>query len=624
LTITGVQLSFNQTTLITAGRQVMASYFDLPPQKAAPPATIEQLPQEQRKQLGRTSSLMSPAVTQILEGLVDDHSDSSSEEDDSLSEEEEDKEVSTPSKNTSAEKILQNKQKHNSAQAPRPSSLSPNRSRSHSKPSTKKISNKPSSARADGDNPGRLRNKQPHMARFHSLRSMLFQQKIEDRLKSATQEDTPSKTDSAETWKTQHEERQMHSPTTSEKHAQAKSGIGSRLKMTLRRMTTKDAGGMEKIKEDGTPVEFNDRPSTASSENEEKKEDEPKETNAHDAESIKDCDVEELVRWASRRGPSNDSEAPRDDIVESAKEEDDREELGDPDIKDLVRHARRKSAIKDVPKSSDEYTGYSDASTESDIELSSEDEEDADDLVRWVSRRERSKAGPVRRNLQRPELDSDVEEHYDSDVPELGRWFKRYDATSGESAATTPTKDTFEEQQIEEEEENRGRPRSRDLVEPPAQEKTHITPEDINELVRWASSKQLKRYDTPNSETQNHTETLDSEQYEKKHAVGMSIDKGSLSHSDVQDLIEHARRTSATTEEAKPDDTGVERGDLKKMQRENTPPVRDPQLELADKREEIKNKEKEREKEEHLGMSMQDASLSHGDIEDLLAHVRTT
>ncbi|EUC44498.1 hypothetical protein COCMIDRAFT_27201 [Bipolaris oryzae ATCC 44560] len=591
----------------------MASYFDLPPQKVAAPACMEQMPQEQRKQLGRTSSLMSPAVAQILEGLGDDHS-SSSEEDSGLSDNQEKRHPKSQSKkDTSAQKIQQKKQNFTSAQAPRPSSLSPNRSRSRSRSATRKVSNMPSSADANGASSDKPKNKQPHMARFHSLRSILFQQKIEDRLRTATEEDCKKEASAAETWQKQHKERQMHHPTTPEKHAQAKSGIGSRLKMTLRRMTTKDVGGMEKIKEDGAPVEFKDRPSTLSSENEEKQP-ESKKSNENDDASIKDIDVDDLVRWVSRRGSSG--EVQKDDIVESAKDE---SVLGHSDIEDLVHHARRKSSTKDAQEASDEHLGYSDASTEPDTDLSSDEEENADDLVRWISRREGSEAGPVKRNLQREELDSDVEEHYDSDVPELGRWYKRHDATSGESAATTPIKETFDLQQIEDEEENRGRPRSRELPESPTQEKTHLSSSDVDELIRWVSSKNLKRHDTPLSQAQTQTGTLDSAQDEKKQAVGMSLDQGSLSHRDVQDLIEHARKTSATADDTAPDASGIERGDLKNMHRENTPPTRDPQLELEGKREDIRNKEKE----EQLGMSLQDASLSHGDIEDLLAHVRS-
>lgn len=594
----------------------MASYFDLPPQKVAAPACMEQMPQEQRKQLGRTSSLMSPAVAQILEGLGDDHSSSSEEDSDPLDDQEKGHAKSQSKKDISAQKIQQNKQKFNSAQAPRPSSLSPNRNRSRSRSASRKVSNMPSSGDANGASSDKPKSKQPHMARFHSLRSILFQQKIEDRLRTATQEDSKKEASAAETWQNQHKERQMQHPTTSEKHAQAKSGIGSRLKMTLRRMTTKDAGGMEKIKEDGAPVEFKDRPSTLSSENEEKQP-KSKKANENDDASIKDTDVDDLVRWVSRHGSSG--EVQKDDVVEGAKDESVQDGLGHSDVEDLIHHARRKSSTKDVQEASDEHQGYSDAPTEPDTDLSSDEEENTDDLVRWISRRDRSKAGPVKRNLQRDELDSDVEEHYDSDIPELGRWYKRHDATSGESAATTPIKDTFDLQQIEDEEENRGRPRSRELPEPPAQEKTHLSSSDVDELVRWVSSKNLKRHDTPLSQAQTQTGTPDSAQDEKKQAVGMTLDEGSLSHRDVQDLIEHARKTSTTADDTSVHASGIERGDLKNMQRENSPSIRDPQLELAGKREDIRNKEKE----EQLGMSLQDGSLSHGDIEDLLAHVKS-
>ncbi|USP81716.1 hypothetical protein yc1106_08990 [Curvularia clavata] len=590
----------------------MASYFDLPPQKAAPPATIEQLPQDQRKQLGRTSSLMSPAVTQILDRLADDHSDSSSEEDGSISEDE-DPRIQPAKKDLSAQKVLQNKQKHCSAQAPRPSSLSPNRSNSKS---PKKISGQSTpTASTNEDSSGRPKNKQPHMARFHSLRSMLFQQKIEDRMKTAAQ-DCQAEAGAAEKWRAEHQERQMHHPTTPEKDAQAKSGIGSRLRMTIRRITTKDAGSMEKIREDGAPVEFKERSSGTSSEAEENQQIVSKKTKENDDDSIKESDVEDLVRWVSRRGPSSDVDAQKDEAVEDAKDSG-HESLGHSDVEDLVQHAKRKS---DAKGASDEHLGYSDASTEPDTGLQelSSDEEDAEDLVRWISHREGPKAGPVRRNLERSELDSDVEAHYDSDVPELGRWVKRHDGTSGESIATNTLEDKSEQQQIEEEELNRGRPRSREMSEPPVEEKSHITHDDIDDLVRWVSRKDLKRQDTPLSETQTKVESMEIDEDEKKKAVGMTIDDGSLSHSDVQDLIDHARKTSIVAESYNTDAGGVERGDLKKMQVENTPPVRDPQEELVGKRADIQQKEKEKQ----LGMSVEDGSLSHGDIEDLLAHVK--
>jgi hypothetical protein len=512
----------------------MASYFDLPPQQKAPAASIEQVPVEQRKQLGRMS-LMSPAVTQILEGLGDEHSDSNSSEGEASSEDL--RSIEYTSEHTNTHKTGQNSKKHMNDKVNQ-SSL-PSLNKSFSNTSTKKGSShgQQSSARTSGVSSAKQ--KQPGMARFHSLRSMLFQANIEDKMKTITQEDR--KDDNAATkWKSQHEERQMHHPNISEKDVNSKNGIGSRIRLTMRRMTTKDAGGMEKIREDGAPVEFNDRLSTASSDNEEdEKPHSLRKSRDSDSESINHSDVEELVRWVSRRDAPSDGEGRKGELVET-KADSGHESLGNSDVDDLVRYASRRSVPQVGPDTRDEHTGYSDASTESDSELeqvSSEEEENADELVRWISRREGPGAGPVRRNLQRPELDSDVEQHYDSDVPELGRWFKRHDGTSGESAATTPVHQSFDEA----EELERGRPRSRDSLS--MQDKRHMTHEDVDELVRWISRKDSKQQDAPIPESDDLA-TLNQNDEEKKQEIGMSVDQGSLSHADVEELIAHARKTS--------------------------------------------------------------------------------
>jgi hypothetical protein len=241
---------------------------------------------------------------------------------------------------------------------------------------------------------------------------------------------------------------------------------------------------------------------------------------------------------ASRDAPS-DGEGRKGELVET-KADSGHESLGNSDVDDLVRYASRRSVPQVGQDTRDQHTGYSDASTESDSEpekVSSEEEENADELVRWISRRDGPGAGPVRRNLQRPELDSDVEQHYDSDVPELGRWFKRHDGTSGESAATTPVRQSFDET----EELERGRPRSRDSMS--TQDKRHMTYEDVDELVRWISRKDSKQQDAPIPESDDLA-TLKQNDEEKKQEIGMSIDQGSLSHADVEELVAHARKTS--------------------------------------------------------------------------------
>jgi hypothetical protein len=443
---------------------------------------------------------------------------------------------------------------------------------------------------------------------------MLFQQGIENQMKTVTKEDCQTEKSAADKWHKQHEERQMHRTGTPEKDASGKSGIGSRIRMTVRRMTTKDAGNMEKIREDGAPVEFNDRASTASSDMEEKQ----RTRYESDEESMDHSDVDELVRWVSRRDPPSDGERRKDGEVET-KEDSGHESLGPSDVDELVRYASRKSDAKEDTKPNAAHSGYSDASTESDselVEVSSDEEEDADDLVRWISHRDGPKAGPVRRNLQRPELDSDVGEHYDSDVPELGRWFKRHDATSGESAASTPVKETFEEI---DEEEQRGRARSRESIEP-IKEKRHITDDDVDELVRWVSRKDSKQDESPAPGGETPIDRLKREEEEKQHQIGMSVGDGSLSHTDLQDIVEHARKTSGdATSSPPPAPFAVETGDLRVLKEEKTKAgtlPRNPQRDLEGQRESLDEKKQE------LGMSLDDESLSHSDVADLIAHVR--
>ncbi|KAG9193793.1 hypothetical protein G6011_03828 [Alternaria panax] len=592
----------------------MASYFDLPPsQKAAPAASIDQIPQDQRTQLGRMSNLMSPTLTQILEGLGDEHSDSDSSER-GLSEEDQHP-IQHTKKAVEPQRLSQDKQKHVAAQAPRPSSLSPSRSSLKSATNKSSIHSKPSSARGSGESSAKPRQKQPHMARFHSLRSILFQQRIEDQMKIVTQEDCQKEQNAADKWHKQHEERQMHHTRTPEKDGSAKSGIGSRLRTTVKRMTMKDAGNMEKIREDGAPVEFNDRASTASSDMEE----EQRNPCESDEESIDHSDVEKLVRWVSRRDSPSDGERRKDSSVVEAKEDSGHESLGPSDVDDLVSYASRKSDIKETNPFNDAHSGYSDASTESDSELrevSSDEEEDADDLVRWISHRDGPKAGPVRRNLQRAELDSDVGEHYESDVPELGRWFKRHDGTSGESAASTPVKETFSEI---DEEEQRGRQRSRESIEP-IQEKRHITDDDVDELVRWVSRKDSRQQESLAARDENPIDYVKGEEEEKQHQIGMSVDDGSLSNIDLLDIVEHARKTSGDTASSPPTElSAVETGDLKILRDEKTKavtPDRNSQLDLDGQRESLDEKKQE------LGMSLDDESLDHSDVQDLIAHVK--
>ena len=106
-----------------------------------------------------------------------------------------------------------------------------------------------------------------------------------------------------------------------------------------------------------------------------------------DNESINHSDVEDLVRWISRRDPASDGEMRKKGVVE-IKEDSGHESFGDSDVDDLVRYVSRRSDPKEEVENKTQHSGYSDASTEYDEEQqqdSSDEEEDADELVRWIS-----------------------------------------------------------------------------------------------------------------------------------------------------------------------------------------------------------------------------------------------
>lgn len=519
----------------------MASYFDLPTQQKTGAANIEAVPEEQRKELG-CMSFLSPAVTQLLDDLGQEKSDSDSEEG-NLSEDET-KRIDEHTKKNEPPKTSQTRGSTTQISTTT-SPLAPKQGNHSSDKKPARVKSPP--ARTGGSTSAK--HKQPHMARFHSLRSMLFSNTIEDKMKTMSQKDCENEEAAADKWKSQHAQRQMHSrPKTPEKDEQEKEhGIGSRLKTRIRRMTSKEVPTMDSLKEDGPAHDFSDHDSTASSANEaEPYQWKPREA---DEESINHSDVEDLVRWVSRRDPPSDGEARmsrKAPLMSETRADSEHDSIGNSDVDELVHWVSRKSSGPETKQ--DHLSGYSDASTESDSDMSREqdssDEEDADDLVRWISHREGPKAGPVRRNrdgtLNSPKTESCLS--YDSDVPELGRWIKRHDGTSGESGATTPVHDLAEE-------EERGRPRSRDAPTGP-QAKGHLTHEDVDDLVRWVSRNDSKQTSPPahDQETQNLSQQEDA----KKQQLGMTVDEGSLSHSDVKELIEHVKATDLSVQGSEP------------------------------------------------------------------------
>jgi hypothetical protein len=518
----------------------MASYFDLPPQQNAAAASIEGVPEEERRQMGRMS-ILSPAVTQILDDLGEAASDSESEEG-SLSEREDTRDPgeltqATDAPNSRRDHGLTTIKSAKSPQSSKKEDRSPNKRPVHSSLS-------PARAEESGSSKPRLKPKQPHMARFHSLRSMLFSNTIEDKIKSITQEDPDKEEAAAEKWKSQHDHRQMPSrPKTPEKDAQGKPhGIGSRLKTSIRRMTTKDVPTMQTLQEDGAAHDFSDHGSTASSDGEpEPYQWKPREA---DEESIDHSDVEDLVRWVSRRDPPSDGEtrASKTPAITLTGANDSHDSLGDSDVDELVQWASRKSSEPEIKQS--RHTGYSDASTESDSELideeDSSEDEDADDLVRWVSHRDGPSAGPIRQTRNRSPAGRSIS--HGSDIPELGHWVTRHDGTSGESVSSSHPRDSLDAP----EEPERGRPRSREgPASPRPKPKGHITHEDIGDLVKWVSRKDSKQQSqSPEKAQEEEEKKLLREEEKKKQQLGMSVDEGSLSHGDVQEIIEHVRSSS--------------------------------------------------------------------------------
>ncbi|KAF2025884.1 hypothetical protein EK21DRAFT_75344 [Setomelanomma holmii] len=555
----------------------MTSYFDLPPQQQARAASIGAVSEEEKKQLGRMS-LLSPAVTQLLEDLGQERSDSDDEEG-SLSEDDHTKQHAELTKKSELEKAHQGQ--HPNTHKPVKSSLSPNKG--DRSPQKKSAHVRLSPARAGGG--GSAKPKQPHMARFHSLRSMLFSSTIEGKIRTMSKEECDQEEATARTWKSQHEERQMYArPKTPEKDDQAEDGLGSRIKTKIRRMTSKEVPTMESLKEDGPAHDFSDHGSTASSDYEQEPQYRWKPREA-DEESIDHSDVEELVRWVSRRDPPSDGEARmKNPVILEPQNDSDHESLGHSDVDELVRFASRKSTGPAVKQ--DHHTGYSDASTESDSEMAKEqdssDEEDADDLVRWISHRDGPVAGPIRRRKEDDAESTKAESHisYDSDVPELGRWIKRHDGTSGESGGTSPVQDLLEEPE-------RGRPRSRDGPSPSRpHQKGHLTHNDVDELVRWVSRTDSKQSASPYHDQEG--KDLHHNEDKNKQQLGMTMVHGSLSHSDVKDLLEHVRSKS------------------KHYGQESTNLQQQPE-----------------QKRQQVGMTVDKGSLSHGDITELIEHVRT-
>ncbi|KAF9700433.1 hypothetical protein EKO04_001629 [Ascochyta lentis] len=496
----------------------MASYFDLPARSDAPTA-VHVLKEERGEQQG--SSLLSPQVSRILDDLQFDNKSSSSDgdEEDNSSTSESDEESGLPNDNSKTDYSFTRKVR----QGPLSTGSTAHGSKTLVKPAPKHIRTSPKTATGEESS----KSPRSHMTRFQSLRSTLFQSHIEDSMKKCHQE-AQSREEAATNWKAQHEKRQGYNrPHTPEKTPHEKDGFGRRVGMRIHRLTSKDPPTMASIEENTGNLMR--RESTASDDENELHGQPWKPRQSYES-SINHSDVDELVRWVSRRDPPSDGELRTSTVKSSKKEDSGHESLGHSDIDELVRHASRKSISTEPIVQI--HTGYSDESTASDSEQSQEDDEQEEDILsRWVSRRDGANAGPIRQQPSALQLEEDTEN--ESDVPEIGRWKTHHDDTSGESIAGS---DIAKKDDISVLEAKRGRSRERS---PKFEGKGHLQEDDVDDLVRWVSRRDSKQQSNP--DIQNEVLELQSQEDEKAQQVGMTVGNRSLAPEDIDDLLAHVR-----------------------------------------------------------------------------------
>ncbi|KAF3006547.1 hypothetical protein E8E13_005993 [Curvularia kusanoi] len=506
----------------------MASYFELPARLKS--QTAADASTEEREKL-RGASLLSPQISHILDSLeLEDKSSSSDEiEEDNSSGSENDEESRLSDDNTKIDNSISRK----SRQVPPSTANTVHGSKTSAKSGLKGIQS--TSGRSAGDKS--LKSPRSHMARFQSLRSSLFQANIENNMKKCHQE-AEAREKAATNWKAQHEKRQGYNrPHTPENAPSEKDGFGRRISMKVRRLTSKEPPTMANIEENtGTLAR---RESTASDDDDDNIHSTPWRPRQSYESSIDHSDVDELVRWVSRRDPPSDGERGTPDLKITRKEDSGHESLGHSDIEELVRHASRKSIALEpvIPP----HAGYSDESTASDSELSQEDDGQDEEslegsLSRWVSRRDGAMAGPVRqqRSAMQIEPDTDPDE---SDVPEIGRWRTHHDTTSGESLADTQ-KTVQGDDKSSVLEVKRGRSRERPST---FQDKGHLHDDDVDDLVRWVSQRDSQYPQNLDGQDAAAGLNLQEEEKKKKQKLGMTVDDKSLTPEDLEDLLAHVK-----------------------------------------------------------------------------------
>ena len=516
--VTFVSTNRRQTGRVAYVAAVMASYFELPAQSNAQAAV--NVSKGEHEEL-RGLSLLSPQISRILDNPQLEDKSSSSDKDESLGSEN-DEESRLSDDNTKIDDSISRK----SRQAPSSTANTLHGSKTSARSVTKSNLGHTAGEKS-------LKNPRSHMARFQSLRSSIFQANIENNMKKCHQE-VEAREKAARNWKAQHENRQGYNrPHTPEKTPDEKDGFGHRIRMKVRRLTSKETPTLANIEENtGTLMR---RESTASDDANETHGESWRPRQSYES-SIDHSDVDELVRWVSRRDPPSDGERGLSDLQATKKEDSGHESLGQSDIEELVRHASRKSIS--VEPAVPAHTGYSDESTASDSDLNDEDNGQDEDglegsLSRWVSRRDGAMSGPIRQkqSVMQIEPDTDLDE---SDVPEIGRWRTHHDITSGESIADGNT--IAKKDDISVLEAKRGRSRERS---PTFRDKGHLQDDDVEELVRWVSRRDSKQPSNPDVKDQ--IDDLKRQEDEKKKQLGMTVEDKSLAPEDLDDLLAHVR-----------------------------------------------------------------------------------
>lgn len=530
----------------------MASYFDVAPAKAGSRGTAaDYLDEGDRAAIG-DMGLMSPQVARILEAMeLEEGSSSESNDEGDDDDDVRHGENTSLSARGSPSQINAATNQHPSPQpvAARQSNgsllhkaLRAETTKQNAIPGTPPPSDQPT---LKSSKKSKSRQKQPDLSRFQSLRTMLFNSHIEEHMEK--QKEELAKEEAEKKWKKDFEARKGLERTPSSEKAEEKRGVMKRMGTKLKRLASKDVTSVNRAQHDSGNA------SSASSDDEpndqikkQRKHSNPKVDDTitdSDEEEINHSDIEDIVRWVSRKDPPSDGEARSKKetpaaLPTTAKEDSGHESLGNSDVDELVRWVSRRSSAtppQAAPpsKSSEPSTtttvaaggpqqhNYSSASTETDTSGPTVattrrrtrgdtiNHKDVDDLVRWVSSKEvptsSSSTDPkpshaattAHDDTAAPDLSSDEDEE---ETGELIRWVTHRDDTSGESDventttspashSPSPSPDKQQQQVPPQKKQGRGSALKQEVLLSDNAEKSHasLTHDDVDDLVRWVS-----------------------------------------------------------------------------------------------------------------------------------------